>query len=179
MPPGIFTSDVTFDLQKIEPIFNFMLGKVNVNDRKDIMHDAIVKILEAIENNKINTSLYSFSHTVVRRTVTDYYRRKYNMINSNSISVHWSDGIDEEKGKIGVYAFSHRSEEVGYRISDVRNSYLFNIKTFTTQERKIIDYMLYTEDGLDMKPTEISNMLGINKSHASRAMSKLRKVCQA
>lgn len=172
------TATVTFDLDVLNPIFDFVLPKVKEDDREEIKHDSIVRILTAIRDNKIKSDLFTFSHTVIRRTVTDYYRKKGNMINSNSTSVNFCDGADEDQGSTVDY-FSYETREVGYDMSDVRNSYLVNIGEFTKQERKIVDYMLFTEDGMDMKPTEIANLLGIHKSHASRAMKTLKRVCQA
>ncbi|XOS93650.1 hypothetical protein ACLMAB_09485 [Brevibacillus laterosporus] len=90
--------------------------------------------------------------------------------------VHFCDGADDEKGSTTDY-FYGVDYEVGYGLADVRNDYLFHKHLFTNQEQKIISYMLFTEDGIDMKPTQISNQLGLNKSHASRAMNKLKHVC--
>ncbi|MWV43072.1 sigma-70 family RNA polymerase sigma factor [Paenibacillus sp. HJL G12] len=168
----------TFDPNRLNPIFDFFLPKVKEEDREDVKSDSILRILTAVEKRTIKSDIFTFAHTIVQRTVFDYYRQKNRKITKASISVNFCDGADEESGSTIDY-FSYEVEEVGYHLSDVRYDYLIHITDFTPQERKIIDYMLFVEEGMDMKPTEISNQLGLNKSHASRAMKKLKKVCRA
>ncbi|WP_151736420.1 sigma factor ['Paenibacillus yunnanensis' Narsing Rao et al. 2020] len=167
-----------FDINSLNPIFNFVLKGVRREDREDVKSESIVRILNAIENDKIKKDVFTFAHTVVQRTVYDYYRKNKRMITRASTLVNFCDGTDEERGSTNEY-FSFKTEEYGYRISDIRNDYRINRSSFTAQESKIIEFMLFTEEGIDMKPTEISNHLGINKSHASRAMTKFKKLCQA
>jgi RNA polymerase sigma factor (sigma-70 family) len=171
------TSVSNFDLNALTPIFNFVLKGVRQEDREDVKSESIVRILTAVDKGNIKKDLFTFAHTVVQRTVFDYYRKNNRMITKSSTLVNFCDGADEEQGSTVDY-FSQRDIEHGYGLSDVKNDYLNNKSVFTPQESRIIDYMLFTEEGMDMKPTEISNMMGLNKSHASRAMNKLKKVCQ-
>lgn len=164
------------DIGILNPIFDFVLSGVHIADREDVKHDSIVRILTAMNKGAIKKDLFTFSYTVIRRTVMDYYRKKRRMIIQKSTMVHFCDGADDEKGST-VDHFYGVDYEVGYGLADVRNDYLFHKHLFTNQEQKIISYMLFTEDGIDMKPTQISNQLGLNKSHASRAMNKLKHVC--
>jgi len=166
-----------FNIESLTPIFNFILRGVRQDERDEVKSEAVLRILTAIDKGHVKKDMFAFSHTVVRRTVYDYYRRNNRMISKNSTSVNFCDGADEEKGSTIDY-FSYATEEVGYSLSDVRNDYINNINEFTPQQRRILVHMLFTEDGMDMKPAEIANYLGLDKSHASRAMSKLRKVCQ-
>lgn len=165
-----------FDINSLTPIFNFLLKSVRYEDREEVKSEAVLQILIAIDRGKVKKDIFTFSHTIVQRAVFDYYRKNNLMIKKNSTLVNFCDGADEEQGST-IDFFSYATEEVGYRLSDVRTDYLNSIFEFTPQERRIIDHMLFTEEGMDMKPTEISNSLGIHKTHASRAMSKLKKVC--
>lgn len=172
------TTVANFDINILNPIFDFVLTGVKEADREDVKQDSIVRILTAISKGKVQKDIFNFSYTVIQRTVYDYYRKKKRKITTNSILVNFCDGADEEEGSTVDY-FTYETDEKGYDIADVRNDYFNNIDEFTKQEQKIIDFMLFTEEGMGMKPTEISNFLRLNKSHASRAMNKLRKVCQA
>lgn len=168
----------SFDISNLNPIFNFVLKGVRQVDREDVKSESIVRILTALDNDAIKKDVFTFAHTVVKRTVFDYYRKKNRKISKASVLVNYCDGADEEVGSSVDY-FTFRTEEVGYLITEVRHDYINHISEFTPQERKVINYMLFTEEGMGMRPSEISNKLGVNKSHASRAMSKLRKVCQS
>ncbi len=169
------TTVQNFDINTLNPIFKFILKGVKKEDREEVKSEAVLRILTAIENGQIKKDIFNFSHTVVQRTVYDYYRKNNRMIEKKSTLVNYCDGSDDEQGSTLDY-FSYATEEYGYYLSDVKNDYLKKTSEFTQQERKIIDYMLFTEEGMAMKPTEISSILGINKSHASRAMKKLKKI---
>lgn len=172
------TTVQNFDIDTLKPIFNFVLKGVRYEDREEVKAEAVLRILTAIDKGQVKKDVFTFSHTVVQRTVYDYYRKNNRMITKNSTLVNYCDGADEEMGSTIDY-FSQAVEEIGYGLADVKNDYLNNISEFTPQQRRIIDFMLFTEEGMDMKPTEISNLLGIDKTHASRAMTKLKKVCRA
>jgi RNA polymerase sigma factor (sigma-70 family) len=167
-----------FDINILNPIFDYVLTGVKEADREEVKHDSIVRILTALSDGKIQKDIFNFSHTVIQRTVFDYYRKKTRKITTNSTLVNFNDGADEEVGST-VEFFSYETDEQGYGIAEVRIDYLNNIDKFTKQEQKVIDFMLFTEEGMDMSLTEISNQLGVHKSHATRAMQKLKKVCQA
>jgi RNA polymerase sigma factor (sigma-70 family) len=171
------TTVANFDINSLKPIFSFVLKGVRQEDREEVKAEAVLRILTAIDKGQVKKDIFTFSHTVVQRAVYDYYRKNNRMITKNSTLVNYCDGADEEQGST-VDFFSYATEEVGYGLSDVKTDYLNNLSEFTPQQRKIIDFMLFTEEGMDMKPTEISNLLGLDKSHASRAMNKLKKVCQ-
>lgn len=171
------TTVANFDVESLTPIFNFVLKGVRHEDRDDVKSEAILKILTAIDKGTIKKDVFTFSHTVIQRAVYNYYRKNNLMIRKNSTLVNYCDGADEEQGSTIDY-FSYATEEVGYGLSDVKTDYLDNISEFTPHERKIIDFMLFTEEGMAMRPAEIAIFLGMDKSRASRAMSKLKKVCQ-
>ncbi|ALA07269.1 putative DNA-directed RNA polymerase subunit sigma-24 [Brevibacillus phage SecTim467] len=171
------TTVATFDINSLNPILNLCLKDINRRDREDVKQDAIVRVLTVINKGVIKKNLFNCLRTVIQRTVFDYYRKKNRMIVQNSVLVNYSDGADEEKGST-IDTFSHESVEMGYELSEVKNDYLNNISKFTPQQRRVIDFMLFTEEGMDMRPTEISNLLGLDKSHASRAMKMLKQVCQ-
>ncbi|WP_434750818.1 sigma-70 family RNA polymerase sigma factor [Paenibacillus amylolyticus] len=171
------TTIANFDIESLTPIFKFILKGVRSEDREEVQSEAVLRILTAIDKGQVKKDIFTFSHTVVQRAVFDYYRKNNRMINKNSTYVHFCDGADEEHGSTIDY-FSYATEEIGYGLSDVKTDYLNNLCMFTPQQRRIIDFMLFTEEGIDMKPTEISNLLGLNKSHASRAMNTLKKLCQ-
>lgn len=171
------TTISNFDIKSLTPIFKFILKGVRSEDREEVQSEAVLRILTAIDKGQVKKDIFTFSHTVVQRAVFDYYRKNNRMINKNSTSVNFCDGADEEYGSTIDY-FSYATEEIGYGLSDVKTDYLNNLCMFTPQQRRIIDFMLFTEEGIDMKPTEISNLLGLNKSHASRAMKTLKKLCQ-
>lgn len=166
-----------FSIETLAPIFNYVLRGVRYEDREEVKSEAVLRILTAIDQNKVKKDVFSFSHTVVQRTVYDYYRKNNRMITKRSTLVNYCDGADEDRGSTIDY-FSYPTEEAGYGLSDVRIDYLNHIDEFTPQQRKILNFMLFTEEGIAMKPTEISNQLGLDKSHASRAMSKLKQICQ-
>lgn len=172
------TTVANFDIETLTPIFNFVLKGVKHEDREEVKSEAVLRILTAIDKRQVKKDVFTFSHTVVQRAVYDYYRKNNRMITKNSTLVNYCDGADEEQGST-IDFFSYATEEVGYGLSDVKTDYLNNHSEFTPQQRRIIDFMLFTEGGIDMKPTEISNLLGLDKSHASRAMSKLKKLCQS
>lgn len=74
--------------------------------------------------------------------------------------------------------YSVQVHDYGFELANIRIDYMSNINKFTKQEQRIINFMLLTEEGMDMKPTEIAHYLDIHKSHASRAMKKLRTLCE-
>lgn len=165
------------DLNRIQPIFDHLLKGVERENRMEVMNESIIRLLEAQQREEVR-DIFTYAHTVIRRTVFDYFRKNKRMIVQATILVNFCDGADEEEGTT-VDNFRYETNEAGYGLADVRNDYFNNKSVFTPQESRIIDYMLFTDEGMDMKPTEISNTLGINKSHASRAMNKLKKVCHA
>lgn len=167
----------SFDIESLTPIFNFVLKGVKFEDREEVKSEAVLRILTAIDKGQVKKDVFTFSHTVVQRAVYDYYRKNNRMIWKNSTLVNYCDGADEDRGSTIDY-FTYATEEVGYSLSDVKMDYLNSLSKFTPQQRRIIDFMLFTKEGMDMRPSEIASFLGMNKSHASRAMSKLKKVCQ-
>ncbi|MBD8498870.1 sigma-70 family RNA polymerase sigma factor [Paenibacillus arenosi] len=171
------TNISTFDISSLNQIFNVVLKGVNSRDREDVKSEAIVRVLTEIDKGSIKTNAYSFMRTVIQRTVFDYYRKNRRKITQNTLLVHYSDGEMNDLDST-VTTFTYGTTEFGYSMVELRNDYLNNISLFTAQETKIIDFMLFTEEGMGMKPTEISNLLEINKSHASRAMKKLKQICQ-
>lgn len=166
-----------FDINELNHIFEHILNKqVRYDDREDVKSDAVLRILEEVHKNSIKTNFISFAHTVIQRTVIEYYRKKNRMIVKNSTSVNFCDGVDKDVGST-VDFFSYKIEDKGYEMSDVRTDYLNNIGLFTKTEQLVMNELLFNKDCYDMKMSEISRRLGLDKSHATRAFKKLRKLC--
>ncbi|MFC7561289.1 hypothetical protein ACFQY3_23690 [Paenibacillus farraposensis] len=72
--------------------------------------------------------------------------------------------------------YSVQVNDYGFKLTEVKVDYLSNRNRFTKQEQRILNFMLFTEEGMDMKPTEIAHYLDIHKSHACRAVKKLREL---
>ncbi|QNR70499.1 sigma-70 family RNA polymerase sigma factor (plasmid) [Paenibacillus peoriae] len=171
--------NVALDLVAIQPIFDFELFKVKAQDQEDVKQNAIVQILTSLADPRYvvtEDTLFSFAQRIVQRTVADYYRKKYRMIEVNSTSVHFVDAVDEETGEGGSNAFNYKVEDFGYQISELRVDYRMYKQDFSPQERKVIDYLLYNGDAPAMQMKEITDLLGIDKSHGSRAFHKLRNL---
>lgn len=177
------TNTLTMELltsTSMTKIFNFELFKVRQQDKEDVKQNCVVEILKALKNAKeeIPTEkLPSFCQTIIKRTVVDYYRKTNRMIDTNSTLVHYCDGFGDEEGGEDTSTFAHESVENGYDLSEVRVDYDLNRTHFTPREREIVDYLLYNNKGIAMNLTEIAKELSINKSHATRAVSKLREIC--
>lgn len=175
----------TFNLDTLKPIFDFELFKVKPQDKEDVKQTAILRILESLKNYTSEelpeNKFFSFSQVIVKRTVVDYYRRSSRKIEKNTTYGVFSEGQDEldEAGDDTSAApiFFKAVEEVSYEVSNIRADYEINSNKFTPQERKIIDFLLFNENGSGMNMAEISAELGVNKSHATRALKKLREVC--
>ncbi|AET59753.1 hypothetical protein HPL003_15010 [Paenibacillus terrae HPL-003] len=170
----ITTNVSSFNPDTLNHIFNFILRGVNEEDREDVKQDSIVQILTAIHNGNIKKDISTFSHTVIKRSVVDYYRKKKRKITQFSTTVNFCDGTDEEGSKANYY--SVQVNDYGFKLADVKVDYLSNRSRFTKQEQRIINFMLFTEEGMDMKPAEIAHYLDIHKSHACRAVKKLREL---
>lgn len=72
----ITTNVSSFNPDTLNHIFNFILRGVNEEDREDVKQDSIVKILTAINKGTIKKDISTFSHTIIKRSVVDYYRKK-------------------------------------------------------------------------------------------------------
>jgi len=176
------TNNVALNLDALEKIFKYELFKVKAQDKEDVKQNAIVQILTSLADPRYvvtEDTLFSFAQRIVKRTVTDYYRKNYRMIEVNSTSVHFADNVDEETGEGGSNAFNYSTEEFGYALSDLRVDFHLYEHEFSPQEKKVIDYLLYNEDAPAMQMKEITDTLGINKSYGSRAFHKLRKLANA
>jgi RNA polymerase sigma factor (sigma-70 family) len=173
------------DLNILKPIFDFELFKVRQQDKDDVKQTAILRILESLKNYTSEelpeNKLFSFAQVIVKRTVVDYYRKSGRKIEQNTTSVFFADGqagSDSDMGEAtDEKSFATSADDVNYEVADIRTDYENNSHKFTPQERKIIDYLLFNENGSGMNMAEISAELGINKSHATRALKKLREVC--
>lgn len=183
MSTTVNINSLTLDVNALQPIFDFVLRPVSQDDREDVKHDSIIRLMTALEKkgNKVTQdTLFSFAHSVVQKTVLDYFRKRNTKKRKDSILHNYSDDYEAiEDGGNPKDHFSAPVEEKGYVWSEIRSDYENNINQFTNQERKVIDYLLFTEEGRSMKATEITNILGLNKSHGSRAMSKLTAICCA
>jgi RNA polymerase sigma factor (sigma-70 family) len=174
-------NNLTIDLNTLKPIFDFELFKVRQQDREDVKQDAILEILSSLPKYDSETlppeKLFSFSQKIVKRVVVDYYRRINRKIDQNSVSVNFCDDVEEDAESGGADAFNLAVEDYNFSISGVRADYHRNIRKFTPTEKRVIEHLLYNEDGRGMTMADISSELGINKSHATRAVQKLRAIC--
>jgi len=164
----------------LKPIFDFELFKVCLQDKEDVKQTAILRILTSLKNPRYTVTektLFSFALIIVRRTVTDYYRLAGRMIEQKSTPVNFCDDVDKQTGSGGTEAFSSIVFDNGYNVADIRIDYENSKSEFTPKERRIIEYLLFTKYGTGMNMADISAELGINKSHATRAIKKLRNIC--
>jgi RNA polymerase sigma factor (sigma-70 family) len=176
-------NSTTLDLNVLKPIFAFELFKVCQQDREDVKQTAILRILTSMKKYDSEQlpkeKLFSFAQVIVKRTVVDYYRKTNRKIDQASTSVNFCDGgtEDSRESESMVDFFSVETEDMGYVVSDIRTDYENNSDKFTPQERRVVEYLLFNENGSGMNMAEISAELGVNKSHATRALKKLREVC--
>lgn len=173
-----------WDIQSFKPIFDFELRHVNPQDREDIMQTALLKLFIALKNKRDQPDEYLNSEnvggllrTIARCTVIDYYRKRKNLIEANSFAVHWNDGYDEKSHSGSTKYFHVSYHEHGYEVSEIRNDYYTHRERFTPQEKRVIDYLLEEMEGAGELLSEISVKLNVHKSHATRALQKLRKIC--
>ncbi|WP_018884242.1 RNA polymerase sigma factor [Paenibacillus massiliensis] len=167
-----------FDVRMMTPIFKTLLYKVNRDEREDVKSIAVLKVLEGIQKGAVKKDLFSYAYSIVKFVVVDHIRRNNRKINRASTLVNFCDGADEEVGGSADY-FCYKVEEPGYEVSIVRADYEANIQKFSPQQRKIVEYMIYKEEGMDIPPGGVAISLGLNKCHASRAMAKMQKFCHA
>ncbi|MGG1263781.1 sigma-70 family RNA polymerase sigma factor [Brevibacillus laterosporus] len=175
------TQNSLFNLQELQPIFDFELYKVRNQDREDVKQTAILRILDALNNPRYKVtsdSLFRFSHLIVKRTVVDYYRGVGRMIEQYTTSVHYCDGNNDNELDDGNEYFAVEVPDNGYSVADIRLDYRLNKNEFTPQQSKIIELYL-SDDGLGMSMIDVTRKLGMNKSHGSRALQKLKEVCTA
>lgn len=174
---------VNLDLNILKPIFDFELFKVNAQDKEDVKQTAILRILMALKNYDSEQlpedKLFSFAQVIVKRTVVDYYRRASRKIEQSSTTVNFCDGgaEDTRESEHPSDYFYIATDDSGYRVAGIRVDYQNNCHKFTPQERRIVEYLLFNSNGKGMNMAEISSELGVNKSHATRALKKLREVC--
>lgn len=171
--------NVALNLKAIQPIFDFELFKINEQDKEDVKQNAIVRILTSLADPRYivtEETLFGFAQKIVKRTVVDYYRKLYRKIEVNSSSVNFSDGFAKDDS--WADAFSKAVNESGFAVAELRVDYSMNKRKFTPQERRVVEYMLFDEDGAGMQMKEITDALGIDKSHGSRAFHKLRELVQ-
>lgn len=170
------TTTLSLQLESLNSMFDYELTKVNTQDRADVKQDALMKIFIAAQKQQIS-NLKAFARTVVKRTVIDYYRRRNRLIEQHSFSVNFNDGVDVENGGSSVECFCIEEVDYKYDIACIRADYESNINSFTAREQEVINYLLYNDEAYGMGATDLANQLGINKSHASRAVKKLREIC--
>lgn len=160
-------------------IFNFELYKVNRQDKEDVKQDCILRIMKALNNTEEvipEEKLPSFCQTIIKRTVVDYYRKCNRMIDQATMLVTYSDGFSDE-GDEDNSGFAYETYDYGYDLSEIRLDYSLNRDKFTPREREVLDHFLLTDDGFGSNLTEIAKDLQVNKSHATRAVKKLREIC--
>ncbi|WP_342416616.1 sigma-70 family RNA polymerase sigma factor [Paenibacillus sp. FSL R10-2782] len=164
----------------LKPVFDFELFKVAHQDKEDVKQTAILRILESVSNYTSEelpeNKLFSFCQVIVKRTVADYYRRSSRLIEQKTMSIDWN-GYNS-KGEIsGGGALSPTSDDYSYDIALLRHDFTQHRHLFSPQERKVLEHLLFSRDGIGMNMADICSELNINKSHASRAYKKLRTVC--
>ena len=174
-------TSVTFDMlnsESMQKIFGFELRKVNKQDKEDVRQNCIVEILNAMKKNPntVPTEKFpSFCHTIIKRTVVDYYRKTNRMIDTSTTLVNYCDGADEEQGST-VEFFAYSVDDNRYDLVELQTDYYLNRDRFTNRERQVLDFMLHDPEGMSMKLAEIAQELDMNKSSATRAIQKLRNL---
>ncbi|MCY8119557.1 sigma-70 family RNA polymerase sigma factor [Bacillus spizizenii] len=178
-------NEITMDLLNstyMKKVFNFELFKIKLQDKDDVKQDCIIQILSALKKQKVTPdNLQSFCHTIIRRTVVDYYRKTNRKIEQNSSTVFFCDGFgtedqqDDSNSANSTFAVS--SEEHGYDIFNVKHDFETNRHRFTPTEQNAIEFMLSNHVSMSLSLAEIAEELQINKSHTTRAFKKLRDIC--
>lgn len=176
----INSTNLTWELlnsTSMNKIFSFELFKVRTQDKEDVKQDCIIRILKALKTQEVpQDKLPAFCQTIIKRTVVDYYRRTNRMIDQNSTTVFFADGYGEEENGDTSVSYAHESTDYGYDVSDIRVDFELNRSKFTPTEQEVIEYMLYSSEGLAMNLAEIAAELNVNKSHTTRAFKKLREI---
>lgn len=166
------------ETKSMTKIFGYELSRVSPQDREDVKQNCILEILKALrKNDNIPAEKFpSYCHTIIKRTIVDYYRKNNRHVERYSFLVHYNDGADDEKGST-VDCFTAKSVDTGYEMVDLRTDYLHNRDAFSKSERRILDYMLFNEYAMGMTIKEITDFLQIHKANGSRAIKKLRQLC--
>lgn len=161
-------------------INNVVYRKVGTQDGEDVSQNALMKTFKAIERKlgkgEAIKNFGGLASTIASGCVSDYYREGKRLMDANSFAVCFNDGVEED-GEDVMDFFSVESVETGYGISEMRADYELNKSAFTGREQEVIDQLLYNSDAYAMNTAELAGSLEINKSHASRAITKLRGIC--
>lgn len=177
-------------LGKFDDAFRPQACKLNKQDLDDVKQSAILRVLSEIrrlkdqQNYEVPESkLFNFTYTIIQRTIIDHYRRKNRKIEQATLLMDYSDGhsyLDDDPRHIAFSFICQTTmgyEENGYKIALLRADFARQTHKFSRQERKVIELMLASEEGQGMIMADLAKELGINKSHATRALKKLRQVC--
>ncbi len=179
----------TIILGNFEDAFRPQARKINYQDIDDVKQSAILRMLTELKRLKEEESyeipeskLFNFAYTIIQRTIVDHYRRKNRKIEKASVYTPFhpfGETSYSEKTVIEeqMYSSSLIIQDHGFDVAVLRADFSQNFDRFSKQEQKVISLMLDSEDGQGMNLTELARELGINKSHATRALSKLRLVC--
>ncbi|MDR4436221.1 RNA polymerase sigma factor [Bacillus tequilensis] len=170
----------------MKKVFNFELFKIKLQDKDDVKQDCIIQILSALKKQNVTPdNLQSFCHTIIRRTVVDYYRKANRKIEQNSSTFFFCDGIrdgisaesNQGENHPTNHTFVVSSDEHGYDIFNVKHDFETNRHRFTPTEQNAIEFMLSNHVSMSLSLAEIAEELQINKSHTTRAFKKLRDIC--
>lgn len=169
-------SVISLQLEALNKLIDKELTKVNIQDRDDVKQDALIKIFLAEQKQQIS-SIKAFTRVVVKRTITDYYRKLNRLMEQNSFLVNFSDSKDQVDGTSSLEGFCVPKSDYGFDIACIRVDYESNKNSFTSREQEVINHLLYNDEAYGMRVTDLANALSINKSHVTRAVKKLRKIC--
>lgn len=174
-------NNINFDA--LTEVISYETRKVVTADREDVQQTIFERLLKQMSNKPdyatTEKQVGGLCRDIARKSVADYFRHINTLKVSSTAYVFFADpmdeGADRESNADNFYAIV---EEEGYLLAELRLDFEQNQHAFTPQERRVIDRKL-TEEGMDMSWTDISNELGINKSHASRAKKAFEGVVMA
>jgi len=174
----------SINMELLEKVFLFELFKIkNRHDREDTKQSALLNIWRSLSNYTKEDlppeKITSFAQTIVRRTVADYFRSQSKATNGfTNTSTDVSVNTDDDSSYSFVLGVEDRQAEVSIGISDLRADYTANRDKFSAGEQKVIEKLLFSNEGMGMSMTEITKELGFNKSLATHATTKLRSLCR-
>jgi RNA polymerase sigma factor (sigma-70 family) len=157
--------------------FRCHASRVNKQDVEDVKQSAILRYLTELNRQEIpECKLFNFSFTIIKRTIADHYRRQNRKIEKSTQLVGVFGESYASGGEDSVYCLA--VEDSGYEVAELKADFAAHAHLFSRQERRVIELMLGSEEGQGNILIDLARELGINKSHATRALTKLRQICR-
>ena len=176
--------------QSLKKILFYELYRVSKQDKEDVKQNCLVEIMKTLskyEREIPKKELPTLCQRIIKNTVADYFRKINRKIEKNTINVVFQDTGEDDSHQHesdydnvfdeGLVVDQYQEKDNTQDWCDITNDYENNISNFTPNEKKVVEYILYKDDGKGASKTEIAQELGVNKSSASRAISKLSEVC--